>query len=85
MSVCDSTFAMFRAEIRSNIARTVDKLRPQCGGMSAANLFQVTPTPKTGIGPTGTNAPFIYRQMFNECLREMGPSVQSFIIKERAQ
>lgn len=72
-------FFSFRAEMNKNIKRTITALRRQgTVAMSPRNLLSVTPTPKIG-GPLGTNAPYIYEQMFNEEIDKLSRPYKAFV------
>ncbi len=75
-------FAEFKVEIANNIMKTIRGLvKSGTVAMSERNLLQVTPTPKNG-GPMGTNAQWVYSQMFHEVvevLRANRPSYRKFI------
>lgn len=72
-------FFSFRAEMNKNIKRTITALRRQgIVAMSPRNLLAVTPTPKIG-GPLGTNAPYIYQQMFDEEIAKLSRPYKAFV------
>lgn len=62
----------FEQDLETLILRTITTLRKDgTVRMSIDNLRQVTPTPKTLAGaPTGTNASFVYSQMFKRICEE---------------
>lgn len=82
-TVAGDNFADFKCEIAANLMRTIrDLKRNGTVGMSERNLLQVTPTPRNSRGPIGTNAQWVYAQMFNEVIESLKanrPSYRKFI------
>ncbi len=73
-------FTAFRSDIAANVKTTIGKLkRSGTVAMSERNLLQVTPTPRTSQGPIGTNAQFVYAQMFSEVIKTLPAKLQQFI------
>jgi hypothetical protein len=65
----------FVRDLEQSIRNTVRKLRADgTTGMSMANLKGVTPTPMDG--PKGTNAQWVYQQIFTEAAKH---SAEGFV------
>ena len=47
--------------------------------MSKENLMEVTPTPKESVGPVGTNARWIYREMFDIAIAALPRAYRAFV------
>jgi hypothetical protein len=47
--------------------------------MSKENLMEVTPPPKESVGPVGTNARWIYREMFDNAIAALPPAYREFV------
>jgi hypothetical protein len=47
--------------------------------MSKETLMEVTPTPKDSVGPVGTNARWIYREMFDNAIAALPPDYRVFV------
>lgn len=72
-------FADFKAEISANIKTTIKGLRRSgTVAMSRRNLMAVTPSPKHSRGPIGTNAQWVYAQMFNEAIDGLPTKTKAF-------
>jgi hypothetical protein len=58
----------FKAELESNIIKTIRKLKREgITGMGLENLRKVTPSPKMMDGaPLGTNSRYYYAEIFKE-------------------
>ncbi len=72
----------FRAAIEINLAATI-KAERNAGTMSmgARNLLQIVKTPSHGLqgAPQGTNAQWVYAQIFAETLAALHSSLRSFV------
>jgi hypothetical protein len=47
--------------------------------MSKENLMEVTPTPTENVGPVGTNARWIYREMFDKEIAALPRAYRAFV------
>jgi hypothetical protein len=73
-------YEAFKAELHANIRRTITLQRAKgVLAMSKEKLVKVTPIPKDSIGPVGKNAPWIYRQMFDDAIAALPPDYRSFV------
>ena len=73
-------YEAFKAELLKNIRQTITWQRANgVLAMSKENLMQVTPTPKESIGPVGTNARWMYRQMFDDTLACLPRAYRVFV------
>lgn len=74
----DSTGAMWRASLRSNIVRKIAELRKDgTVSMGFDNLCMVVKIPSGG--PVGTNARWAFRQAMEQCVNELGPRNRAFV------
>jgi hypothetical protein len=70
----------FKAELQANIRQTITWQRANgILAMSKENLMQVTPTPKQRVGSVGTNARWIYRQMFDDAIAALPRAYRAFV------
>jgi len=73
-------YEAFKAELLKNIRQTIMWQRANgVLAMSKENLMQVTPTPKESVGPVGTNARWIYRQMFDDAIAALPRAYRAFV------
>jgi hypothetical protein len=73
-------FAAFKAELRENIEKKIKELREDgVVSMSERNLLSVTHSPRTACGPIGTNAQWVYAQMFHEAVMNLPRAYCSFV------
>ena len=69
----------FKAELHANIRQTITRQRANgVLAMSKENLIEVTPTPKS-VGPVGTNARWIYREMFDAAIAALPRAYRAFV------
>jgi hypothetical protein len=47
--------------------------------MSKEKLMEVTPRPKKSVGPVGTNARWIYREMFDNAIAALPRAYRAFV------
>jgi hypothetical protein len=73
-------YEAFKAELLKNIRQTIMWQRANgVLAMSKENLMQVTPTPKESVGPVGTNARWIYREMFDDAIAALPRDYRAFV------
>ena len=73
-------YEAFKAELLANIRQTITWQRANgVLAMSKEDLIQVTPTPKESIGPVGTNARWIYREMFDNAIAALPRDCRTFV------
>jgi hypothetical protein len=76
----DDPYEEFKAELQANIRQTITWQRANgILAMSKENLMQVTPTPKQRVGSVGTNARWIYRQMFDDAIAALPRAYRAFV------
>jgi hypothetical protein len=73
-------YEAFKAELQANIRQTITSWRANgVLAMSKENLMEVTPTPKVSVGPVGTNARWIYREMFDDAIAALPRDYRAFV------
>jgi hypothetical protein len=73
-------YEAFKAELHANIRQTITWQRANgVLAMSKENLMEVTPTPKESVGPVGTNARWIYREMFDDAIAALPRAYRAFV------
>jgi hypothetical protein len=76
---CDP-YEAFKAELLANIRQTITWQGANgLLAMSIEELMQVTPKPKESIGPVGTNARWIYRQLFEDAIATLPREYRAFV------
>ena len=73
-------YEAFKAELLANIRQTITWQRANgVLAMSKEKLMEVTPTPKESVGPVGTNARWIYREMFDNAIAALPRAYRAFV------
>jgi len=73
-------YEAFKVELQANIRQTITSQRANgVLAMSKENLMRVTPTPKESVGPVGTNARWIYREMFGDAIAALPHDYRAFV------
>ena len=73
-------YEAFKVELQANIRQTITSQRANgVLAMSKENLMRATPTPKESVGPVGTNARWIYREMFDIAIAALPRAYRAFV------